>query len=121
MDGICDWDAEQPHARNHILTTLSPPASVELCDQHYGPGMIPLLAAELGVEPGPFYAYIEKYLKRETAKADRALADAQAAQATEGSGGPAGPSEAEVALAALTMRLAAAGHGGDDDEQDAAT
>lgn len=87
MDGICDWDAEQPHARNHILTTLNPPASVELCDDHYGPGLIPLLAAELGVEPGPFYAHVEKYLKREAAKADRALADAQAVEAVEGSQG----------------------------------
>lgn len=89
-DGICDWDAERPHARNHIITRLSPPASVELCDEHYGPGLIPLLADELGVEPGPFYAHVEKYLKREAIKADRALADAQAGAAAEGSEGPAG-------------------------------
>lgn len=89
MDGICDWDTGNPHARNHIITTLNPPASVELCDEHYGPGLIPLLAAELGLEPGPFYAHVEKYTKREAAKADRALSDAQAAEAAEGSQGPA--------------------------------
>lgn len=89
-DGMCDWDTGTPHARNHILTTLSPPATVELCDEHYGPGMIPLVAAELGVDPGDFYGNIERFIARETKKADRALADAQAAEATEGSGGPAG-------------------------------
>lgn len=120
-DGTCDWDAERPHARNHIITRLSPPASVELCDEHYGPGMIPLLADELGVEPGPFYAHIERYLKREAAKADRALADAQAAAEAEGSEGPADPSEAELAFAALNTRLAATGHSTGDDDEDTAT
>lgn len=87
-DGQCDW-GEIPHARNHILTTLSPPASVELCDEHYGPGLIPLLAAELGLDPGDFYSQVERIIKREAAKADRALADAQAAEAAKGSQGPA--------------------------------
>lgn len=88
-DGLCDWGEETPHARNHILTTLNPPATVELCDDHYGPGLIPLLAAELGVDPGPFYTNIERYLARESKKADRVLADAQAAEAAQGSQDPA--------------------------------
>lgn len=87
-DGMCDWDAGTPHPRNHILTTLSPPATVELCDEHYGPGMIPLLASELGVDPGDFYANVERFIAREIKKADRALADAQAAEAAKGSEGP---------------------------------
>lgn len=86
-DGQCDW-GETPHPRNHIITTLNPPASVELCDEHYGPGLIPLLAAELGLEPGEFYAQVERIIKREAGKAERALADAQAAEAAEGSQGP---------------------------------
>lgn len=83
-DGLCDWDEGNPHPRNHILTTLNPPATVELCDDHYGPGMIPLVAAELGLDPGDFYANVERYAKREQAKAERALAKAQAAEADGG-------------------------------------
>ncbi|HEV2222422.1 MAG TPA: hypothetical protein VGV89_06885 [Thermoplasmata archaeon] len=80
-DGLCDWDDGTPHPRNHILTTLNPPATVELCDDHYGPGMIPLVAAELGLNPGDFYANVERYAKREQAKADKALAAAEQAEA----------------------------------------
>lgn len=74
-----------------IITTLTNGASVSLCGEHYGPGMIPLLAAELGVDPGDFYAEVERYLKREQKKADKALADARAAEAGQGSQGPASP------------------------------
>lgn len=91
-DGLCDWDEGTPHARNHILTTLSPPATVELCDEHYGPGLIPLLAAELGVDPGPFYTNVERYLARESKKAGKAVADAQAAEADQADGPPVGDS-----------------------------
>lgn len=87
-DGMCDWDSGTPHARNHILTTLSPPATVELCNEHYGPGLIPLLASEIGVDPGDFYANVERFIAREVEKADRALADAQAAEAAEGGEDP---------------------------------
>lgn len=103
-DGLCEWDADGPHARNHIITRLSPPATVELCDEHYGPGLIPLLADELGVDPGPFYAHVEKYIKREAAKADRALAEAQAGAAAEGSEGPARTDDDMAAEAAATDR-----------------
>lgn len=74
---------------DHILTTLSTGASVSLCAEHYAPGLIPLLAAELGVDPGDFYGHVERYLARETKKAEKALADAQAVKVAKGSQGPA--------------------------------
>ena len=79
-DGLCDWDSDTPHPRNHILTTISPPGTVELCDDHYGPGMIPLVAAELGLDPGDFYANVERYAKRAQAKYEKDLAAALAAE-----------------------------------------
>jgi hypothetical protein len=84
----CIWgDCAQPVAV--IITTLTNGASVSLCGEHYGPGMIPLLAAELGVDPGDFYANVEGYLKRAQKKADKALADARSGDADQGSQGPA--------------------------------
>lgn len=84
MDGTCDW-GDTPHARNHIITTLQPPSTIELCDQDYAPGLIPLLAANLGVDPQALYTVIEKFLAREARKADKELADVQAAAAAEDS------------------------------------
>jgi hypothetical protein len=72
----------------HLITTITNGATVALCDDHYGPGLIPLLASELGVDPGDFYANVERYLKRQAAKADKDLADAQAATAVKGSKAP---------------------------------
>lgn len=83
---------------NHMVTTINPASTISTCDEHYAPALIPLLAAELGVEPGPFYSHVEKYLKAEAKRAERALADAQAAEAAEGSQGPTAP-----AAAAATM------------------
>lgn len=96
-DGLCDWGGE-PHTRNHILTTISPPITVELCDDHYGPGLIPLLAAEIGVDPGKFYESVERFLARAAKAAERELADAQAAEQAEGSGssGPDDGSDGQV-------------------------
>lgn len=85
-NGVCDMSLDSPHGRNHILTTLSPPVTIELCDDHYAAGLIPLLAADLGLDPSEFYAYIEKYVKREAAKAAReqeALETAEASQASQ--------------------------------------
>ncbi len=76
---------------NHLLTTLNPPSTVSLCDEHYAPGLIPLLAAELGVDPGKFYGSVERFLAREAKEAARAVAGAQAAEAAKGSDGPPSP------------------------------
>lgn len=73
---------------NHMITTINPPSTISTCGEHYAPSLIPILAAELGVDPGDFYGNVERYLAREAKKADKALADAQAAEAAKGSQGP---------------------------------
>lgn len=82
-DGACDFD-DPAHGRNWILTRLNPPVTVELCDEHLAPGMIGLLAADLGVEYADLYTAIEKFLAREAKKAEKDLAAAQAAEAEQG-------------------------------------
>lgn len=72
-----------PKAINHLITTINPAASVELCDEHYVVGLIPIVAAELGLDPGEFYGQVEKIVNREQAKAAKALAAAEAAKAAE--------------------------------------
>lgn len=73
----------------HMITDISNGATVTLCDEHYGPGLIPLLAAALGVDFPGLYTVIERFVKRESAKAEKELADAQAAAAVKGSQDPA--------------------------------
>lgn len=97
-DSACDFD-EPAHGRNWILTRLSPPVTVELCDEHLAPGMIGLLAADLGVEYGGLYGTIEKFLAREAKKAEKDLAAAQAAEAEQASSEPLyAPDDAEALL-----------------------
>lgn len=72
---------------NHMVTTINPASTISTCDEHYAPALIPLLAAELGVDPGKFYARVERWLAAEAKEAAKALADAQAAEAAEGSQG----------------------------------
>lgn len=70
---------------NHMVTTINPPSTISTCDEHYPPALIPLLAAELGVDPGEFYSKVERWLAAEAKKVAKDLADAQAAQTAEGS------------------------------------
>lgn len=86
---------------NHMITTINPASTISTCDEHYAPSLIPLLAAELGVDPSEFYVMVEKYLAREAKKAAQALADAQAAEAAEGSQGLAAEALANVPGAGL--------------------
>jgi len=81
---------------NHMVTTINPASTISTCDEHYGPSLIPLVAAELGLDPGEFYANVERYIAREAKKAERALAEAQAAEAAKGSQGPATQDQAEA-------------------------
>lgn len=72
-----------------LITNITNGSTVAVCDEHYAPALIPLLAAELGVDPGDFYAMVERYLKRQQAKADKDLASAQAAKPVKSSKAPA--------------------------------
>lgn len=83
----CIWgDCTAPVAV--ILTDLTNGASVSLCEEHEGPGLIPIVAGCLGVDATDLYGSIERFLDREKRKADKALADARAADAAQGSEGP---------------------------------
>lgn len=79
-DGSCDF-GDPRHPRTWILTRLSPPVTIELCDEHIAPGLVPLLANELGIDFETLYAGIEKILKAEAKRADKALAQAEASEA----------------------------------------
>lgn len=79
-DGACDFTDDR-HQRNWMITRIDPPHTLELCDEHLAPGLIPILASELGLEFDVLYAGIEKIVKREAAKAEKALALAEAADA----------------------------------------
>lgn len=89
-DGYCDFGEEQ-HGRNWILTRLSPPTTIELCDEHIGPGLIPLLAFELGVDFDRLYTGIQKILERESKLTAKELAAAEAAEAARTAGGEPAP------------------------------
>ena len=95
----CIWGdcAVQPV---HLITDLRDGATVSLCDDHYAPGLIPLMGAALGVDPMAFYAHIEKYVKAQNAKAERELASAQAAAAVKGSKAPATSPDGDQGTAA---------------------
>lgn len=104
-DGYCDF-GEERHGRNWILTRLSPPTTIELCDEHIGPGLIPLLAAELGVDFDRLYTGIQKILERESKQVAKELAAAEAAEAAQAAGddpgvGPDDPSLQDEAREAL--------------------
>lgn len=70
---------------NHMITTINPASTISTCDEHYAPALIPLLASELGVDPGEFYSKVERWLAAEAKKAAKDLADAQAAEAAKDS------------------------------------
>lgn len=97
-DGICDW-GDTPHARNVIITTLRPPSTIELCDDHYAPGLIPLLAANLGVDVGKLYAAIERFVAKAAKDADKeALAEAAVSRDPENGERLYTPDDAEAML-----------------------
>lgn len=92
---------------NHMITTINPASTISTCDDHYPASLIPLLAAELGIDPGDFYTTVEKYLAKLAREAAKALAEAQAAEAAEGSQGAAAAA-AEGVAAAEAMEAAEA-------------
>jgi hypothetical protein len=92
-----------PKQFRYMITDITNGNTVTLCEEHYAPGLIPILGSELGVDPGDFYATVERYIKRQQAKADSDLAKAQSAKAVKSSkapaaspnGGPAGDDHAD--------------------------
>lgn len=81
----CEWgDCKRPVA--HLLTDMRTGATVSLCEEDYGPGLIPILANELGVDAQSLYSHVEKFLKSEAKKAEKELEAAKAAAAEEHQG-----------------------------------
>lgn len=78
----CEWgECTRPVA--HLLTDMRTGATVSLCEEDYGPGLIPILANELGVDAQSLYSHVEKFLKSEAKKAEKELEAARAAAAEE--------------------------------------
>lgn len=78
----CEWgDCTRPVAV--LITNMTNGGTVSLCAEDYGPGLIPILASELGVDPQALYAHIEKFLKVEARKAEKELEAARAAAEAE--------------------------------------
>lgn len=56
------------HRVNWLITHLQPPMTISLCDDDFPVGVIPLLAAELGVDPGRLYDSVKRFVDREQAR-----------------------------------------------------
>lgn len=61
---------------NWIITRISPPGTISACDEDMPMFVIPLLAGELGVDPGKFYDSVKRFTDREAARLAKAAAAA---------------------------------------------
>lgn len=59
------------HQVNWLITHLSPPLTVSVCDDDFPMAVIPLLASSLGVDQGRLYESVKRFVDREQAKAKR--------------------------------------------------
>lgn len=75
---------DQAHKVNWLITHLQPPMTISLCDDDFPVGVIPLLASELGVDPGRLYDSVKRFVDREQAR--EAREDAAAAEAIDAAG-----------------------------------
>lgn len=57
-----------------LITNLSNGAVISLCDEDLSVGLVPVMAANLGVDPGKLYEQVKRLVDREAAKAARAAA-----------------------------------------------
>lgn len=93
------------HPVNWLITHLNPAMTVSVCDEDFPVAMLPIIAGELGVDPGEFYQMVSEWVNAraeaeaaEQAAADEAieqaeldeLAAAEAAQDPTSAPGPAG-------------------------------
>lgn len=61
---------------NWIITRISPPGTISACDEDMPMFIIPLLAGELGVDPGRLYDSVKRFTDREAARLAKAAAAA---------------------------------------------
>ena len=64
------------HKVNWLITHLQPAMTISLCDEDFPLGVIPLLASELGVDPGRLYDSVKRFVDREQAREAREQAAA---------------------------------------------
>lgn len=107
----CQW-GDNPHSAVHLITNIETGTVVGLCEDHFAPGLIPVLAFNLGVDASELYKAIEKFVAAETKKAALAADAARAAAEQDGQGGDHDdPAERDDVAA---MRREAAVAAGDD-------
>lgn len=117
----CEFQDGPPHSAVWLHTNMETGVSIALCAEHNAPGLIPLVATELGADPMRLYAAVEAHLKREEKQAAKELAAAQAA-AQGAQDGPADAGDGESGVDAEdavfgepdAAQLAAADKGGDE-------
>ena len=61
-------DGQGGHSVNWLITRLQPAATISLCGDDFPVGLIPVLASELGVDPGRLYDSIKRFMNREQAR-----------------------------------------------------
>lgn len=64
MSYECVWDGE-PHGATFLFTHLTSGQTLQWCDEHMPAGLIPLVGAELGVDPMKFFEAVRKFVDRE--------------------------------------------------------
>ena len=88
--GLCDWEGD-PHPRNRIITTISPPVTVESCDDHYLPTLIALMAIDTGTDADRLTETVRRFLAAEEKRAAKATEQAARAVPHNGPGQPPTP------------------------------
>lgn len=77
MSYECAFAEGQPgHPVNWLITRLAPAMTISLCDEDFPVGLVPVLASELGVDPGRLYDTIKRFTDREAAREAKETAEA---------------------------------------------
>lgn len=80
--GCANEECQRPV--NWLITHLNPPLTLSTCDEDSPVFLIPILAAELGVDADKLYDAIRRHVDKEAKAAAKAAADAyDAAQAED--------------------------------------
>lgn len=98
MSGIpCTFGDDHPPAAV-LMTWLETGATVNMCPDDLAPGLINILATDLGVEPLAFYESVKRYVDRAAKKAAK---EGEQDTTETGSGGAAVPGDESTGLCAV--------------------
>lgn len=101
--GCANEECQRPV--NWLITHLNPPLTLSTCDEDSPVFLIPILAAELGVDADKLYDAIRRHVDREAKAAAKATS---AAEALEGQGADGQGDEAVAPPGTPAMSRAAA-------------